>query len=150
MERRLGDQFSAKTLNVARDATPIMRRIQGASEQTVRAQLEELLNDRGQHAVPEADVVTLIREHLKQNPNSTRHMMTELGWSKVKAKWDGKEYSRAIWVRESFWVERGNVRGPNGYSQPITEHLHNPLIPDDGDHDAATGTVVHLAEGELY
>lgn len=149
MVRRVGARFSAKTLNVERDATPIMRRIQGASEKTVRAQLSELLDERGQHAVPESDVVQLIREDLKQNPNSTRHMMTELGWSKVKAKWAGKDYSRAIWVREGFWVERGNVRGPDGYSQPIREHLNDPLVPD-ASPDADSEADIHFVANYLY
>src|SRR6056297_4095760 len=94
MERKIDDRFSAKTLNVERDATPLMRRVQGASEQTVRAQLAELLDERGQHVVPESAVVQLIREVLKQNPNSTRHMMVELGWSKFQVKWDGCDYAR--------------------------------------------------------
>ncbi|HKL46926.1 MAG TPA: primase-helicase family protein [Roseovarius sp.] len=149
MERRLGDRFSAKTLNVERDATPIMRRIQGASEQTVRTQLAEMLDQRGQHAVPESDVVKLIREDLKQNPNSTRHMMTELGWSKCKAKWDGKDYVRAIWVREGFWIERGKVRGPDGYSQAIAQHLHDPLLPEE-DQDKTSEAVINLFAGDLY
>ncbi|WP_135505214.1 primase-helicase family protein [Roseovarius aestuariivivens] len=149
MERQVGDRFSAKTLNVERDATPIMRRIQGASEQTVRAQLAEMLAQRRQHAVPEADVMRLIREDLKQNPNSTRHMMTELGWSKIKAKWDGKDYALAIWVREGFWIERGKVRGPDGYSQLIAEHIADPLLPDEGQ-DETSESIVNLFAGELH
>ncbi|WP_428515387.1 DUF5906 domain-containing protein [Roseovarius sp.] len=127
MERKLDDGFSAKTLNVERDATPLMRRVQGASEQTVRTQLAERLDERGQHAVPEADVAALIRTELGQNVNSTRHMMTELGWSKFKVKWAKQDYARAIWVREGYWVENGKVRGPGGYSQPIAEHLETPF-----------------------
>lgn len=127
MERKLDDGFSAKTLNVERDATPLMRRVQGASEQTVRTQLAEWLEARGQHAVPEADIAALVREELKQNVNSTRHMMTELGWSKSKVKWGKQDYARAIWAREGYWVENGKVRGPGGYSQPIAEHLENPF-----------------------
>ncbi|SDJ38977.1 hypothetical protein SAMN05421850_1201 [Lutimaribacter saemankumensis] len=144
MERRIANGFSAKTLNIARDATPIMRRIQGASEKTVRALLAETLEGNGQHAVPEADVVRLIREDLKQNPNSTRHLMTELGWSKFKAKWDGKDYVRAIWVREGFWIERGSVRGPRGYSQSITEHLTTPLLPEEEDDISTESDLVAL------
>jgi len=137
MQRPLDERFSAKTLNVERDATPLMRRVQGASEQTVRAQLAEHLDSRGQHVVPEADVVKVIREELGQNPNSTRHMMAELGWSKFKAKWDGCEHARSIWAREGFWVGKGSIRGPDGYSQLIAAHLHkpNPLdgVPEEED-----------------
>jgi len=50
----------------------------------------------------------------------------EVDWSKEKAKWGGKDYSRAIWVRKGYWVEGGYVRGPDGSSQKIAEHLENP------------------------
>lgn len=147
MLRQLGNGFTAKTLNVERHSTAVMRRIHAASEQTVKAQLAELLNLRGQHVVPEADVVKLIREDLGQNPNSTRHMMTELGWSKSKVKWDGRDYSRAIWVREGFWVERGDVRGPGGYSQPIAEHLIAPRRDAAAQAKAVAGERDPLLEG---
>lgn len=149
MERQIRTDFSAKTLNVGRDATPIMQRIQGASEQTVRAQLGELLEQNGRHALPEADVVQLVQEKLKQNPNSTRHMMTELGWSKFKVKWDGRDYARAIWVKEGFWINRGNVRGPDGYSQSISEHLEDPLLPEE-EQNKEPKVVVKLSNYELY
>ncbi|WP_338550531.1 primase-helicase family protein [Roseovarius phycicola] len=127
MERRIDDAFSAKTLNIGRDATALMRRVQGASEQTVRAQLREMLDEEGFKAVTESRVADMVQDKLKQNINSTRHAMTELGWSKFNVKWDGKDYGRDIWVSEGYRVEGGKVKGPDGYSQSIGEHLARPL-----------------------
>jgi hypothetical protein len=126
MDRQLNERFSAKTLNVDRDGTAIMRRVHAASEQTVRAHLRELLDKRGQHAVPQADVVKLVREDLGQNPNSKRHAMMEMGWTKFSVKWGGCDYARTIWVRDGYWVDRGSVKGPDNYAQPIAAHVEQP------------------------
>lgn len=56
--------------------------------------------------------------------------MTKLGWRKVNTKWSGKDCIRAIWVADGHWIERGVVKGLNGYAQGLTEHLKEPeLLP---------------------
>ena len=134
MERTLSNDFSAKTLNVVADATPLSRRVHGASELATVTLMREHLAELGQHAVPEADVARIISEQLKCNPNQSKHLMTKLGWSKTSAKWDGKDYSRALWVESGYWIDRGTVRGPGDYAQSLTEHLEKPapsLLPDE-------------------
>ena len=93
---------------------PLSRRVHGASELATVTLMREHLAETGQHAVPEAEVARIIAEHLKGNPNQSKHLMTRLGWSKTSAKWGGKDYSRALWVDSGYWIERGTVRGPGG------------------------------------
>lgn len=66
--------------------------------------MEELLNDLGRNAEPEADVASLVREKLKGNVNSTKHIMSELGWRKSTFKWGGVDYMRALSVRPGYSV----------------------------------------------
>lgn len=123
MARPLPESFSAKTLNVASDATEIMKRIHQSSRQVSVEQLEEQLNQLGRNVIPEAEVAQFVQQHLRGNINSIRHMMGELGWTKQSLKWGGKDYARAIWVRPGFSVDRGKVHGPNGWSMAIDQHL---------------------------
>jgi hypothetical protein len=126
MQRRLANDFSAKTLNVVTDATDLSRRVHGASELATVTLMREFIAEEGRHAIPEADVARIISESLKGNPNQSKHLMTHLGWSKVFAKWDGKDYVRAVWIDRGFWIDRGTLRGPGGYEQPLSTHLQDP------------------------
>ena len=83
MARNLPADFSAKTLNVDVHGTDIMRQVFGNGRSTILDQLEELLNGRGQHALAESDVVKLVVGELKGNINSTKHLMSDLGWIKA-------------------------------------------------------------------
>jgi hypothetical protein len=123
LERQLHPDASAKPPNVIEDATPLVKRVHGASELTARAQLREHLNAIEAHAVPESDVARGLPGDLGINLNATKHLMTELGWSKRMVKWGGKDHHRAIWGREDDWVERGKLRGPGGFDQKLVEHL---------------------------
>ncbi|MFC2982003.1 primase-helicase family protein [Roseicyclus marinus] len=123
LERQLGDDFNAKSLNVERFATDVMRRIHGASRQTTIDQLEEFLDARRLHAIPEGNVAKVVHEQLKTNLNSTKHLMSELGWTKSKVKWGGVDYSRAIWVRPGFSIEGGVLFGDDRTQEPLVDHL---------------------------
>ena len=123
LERDLAEGFNAKSLNIATCATSVMRRIHGASRQTTVDQLEEMLNHLGQHVVPEADVARIVREKLKVNVNSTKHLMSELAWTKARAKWGGVDYARAIWLRPGFSVEGGKLIGEDGTVTRVADHL---------------------------
>jgi hypothetical protein len=125
MEWKQTPEFDAKSLNVETCSTEIMRRIHSASRQTTIDQMEELLNDLGQNAIPEAGVASLVREKLKSNVNSTKHIMSELGWSKTSVKWGGADYVRALWVRPGYSVEGGRLRGEDGSNISLTEHLES-------------------------
>ncbi len=123
MIRVIPETFSAKSLNIEDDGTEVMKRIQGASRQVTLEQLEEFLNDKEINALPEAEVAAFVRDNLRANINSTRHMMSELGWTKQKVKWDGVDHARAIWVRPDYVVERGKLIGPDGSRVRISDHL---------------------------
>lgn len=123
MERKQASAFNAKTLNVVEDATPLMKRVHGASEATRKALLREILIEKDIHALAESDVVEIVKKSLDGNISSTKHLMTELGWSKDKVKWDGREYVKAIWVEKGFWVDRGKLKGPDGFEQDLAVHL---------------------------
>ena len=123
LARQLPKNFSAKTLNVAQDATAVMQRIHDSSRQVTLDQLEEHLNEMGVNAMPESNLVEFVNNTLRGNANSFRHMMAGLGWTKSKVKWGGVDYTRAIWLRPSFTVDRGKLHGPDGTSEAITQHL---------------------------
>jgi hypothetical protein len=127
LKRSLSDDFSAKSLNVARHATPIMHRINAASESTVITLLQEELNKLELKAIPESNLAGFISKTLKGSVSQTRHLMAQLGWTKVKLKWGGVQYSRALWVAPEFYVDRGYLHGPDFKVVKIDEHLDTAL-----------------------
>lgn len=123
IERKLSEDFSSKTLNVEQHGTEMMRQIFGNGRATVVDRLKELLDGRGQHAVPEADVVELVTNALKVNINSTKHLMSDLGWTKQEVKWGGVDYARQIWVRPNYMVQGGKINGPDGFESKLSDHI---------------------------
>ncbi|WP_281857912.1 primase-helicase family protein [Litoreibacter halocynthiae] len=130
MARSLPDSFSAKSLNVSIHATPIMLRINAASERTVLTLLEEELNRHGLKAMPESNLTAFISQSLKSSIGQTRHLMAELGWTKFKVKWGGATFSKALWVAPEFSVDRGYLQGPGMEPVKIDDHL-NKAMPDE-------------------
>ncbi len=123
MNRQLPDEFSGKTLNTQKVATPLMKRVFGASEQTRINLLRELLAKAEVHAVSDKIAADIVREELGGNINSTRHLMSEIGWTSTKVKWDGAQFARSVWTEHGFTVGQGKVLGPDGFEEPISEHF---------------------------
>jgi hypothetical protein len=123
LQRSLPATFNAKSLNVADHQTPIMQRLQQSSRQTIVDQLEELLNEHGLVVLPEANVAGFVRKNLNANINQTRHLMIDLEWHKAKVKWGGKDFSRAIWVKPGFAVDRGKIHGPDFQTESVGDYL---------------------------
>lgn len=123
MARVLPGTFSAKALSVELHGTAIMAQVFGNARSTTLDQLQEHLDARGQHAVAEADVVEIVVGTLKANINTTKHLMSELGWSKRSVKWGGADYARQLWVRPGYTVEQGKVFGPEGFKADLVKHL---------------------------
>jgi Family of unknown function (DUF5906) len=128
LARTLPEDFSAKTLNVIVHGTEIMRQVFGSGRATILDQLKELLDDRGQHAITERDVIELVTTKLKANINQTKHLMSDLGWSKREVKWGGVDYARQLWIRPGYVVDRGRIHGPEGWSELLVPHLGEPEI----------------------
>lgn len=123
MARVLPEDFSAKTLNVDTHGTEIMRQVFGNGRATILDQLKEHLDAKMQHAIPEAEVVEVVTGTLKANINTTKHLMSDLGWTKCAVKWGGIDYARQLWVRPGYTVERGKIFGPDGFEEGLPRHL---------------------------
>jgi hypothetical protein len=123
MSRVLPDGFSAKTLNVDVHGTEIMRQVFGNGRATILDQLKELLDANKLHAIAETEVVRLVTGELNANINSTKHLMSDLGWTKREVKWGGVDYARQVWVRPGYIVERGTIHGPDDWRELLAEHL---------------------------
>ena len=105
-----------------------MRQVFGSGRATILDQLKELLDQKGQNAIAETEVVEVVTTKLKANINSTKHLMSDLGWSKVAVKWGGVDYARQLWLRPGYSVERGKIYGPDGWSENIATHLKEQEI----------------------
>lgn len=128
LARKLPEDFSAKTLNVDLHGTDIMRQVFGNGRATILDQLKELLDEKGQNAIAETDVVEVVTTKLKANINSTKHLMSDLGWSKAAVKWGGVDYARQLWLRPGYSVDRGKIYGPDGSVEHLAAHLKEPEI----------------------
>jgi hypothetical protein len=127
MARAIPADFSAKTLNVETQGTEIMRQVFGNGRATILDQLKELLDAKKQNAIPEAEVVEVVTGTLKANINTTKHLMSDLGWSKCAVKWGGVDYSRQLWVRPEYNVERGKLFGPDSFEEALVKHLGHDI-----------------------
>ncbi len=124
MEGRHAAKFNAKWLNVQEEATPLMKRVHAASEGTRKAMLREMLDSKELKAISEAKLTEFVKKELHANLAQTKHLITELGWSKDNVKWDGCDYARAVWTAKDYWVDRGKLKGPDGFEeQDLGEHL---------------------------
>jgi len=85
--------------------------------------LKELLDAKKQNAIPESEVVEVVTGTLKANINTTKHLMSDLGWTKRAVKWGGVDYARQLWVRPGYTVERGRIYGPDGFDGDLVKHL---------------------------
>lgn len=126
--RNIPEDFSAKTLNVDLHGTDIMRQVFGSGRATILDQLKELLDEKGQNAIAEKDVVEVVTSKLKANINTTKHLMSDLGWSKVEVKWGGVDYARQLWLRPGYTVDRGKIYGPEGSVEQLAAHLKEPEV----------------------
>ncbi len=127
MARKLPEDFSAKTLNVDTHGTDIMLQVFGNGRATILDQLKEYLDAKHQNAIPESEVVEVVTGDLKANINTTKHLMTDLGWSKRAIKWGGVDYARQLWIRPGFTVDRGKLFGPEGFEQTLANHLDGDI-----------------------
>jgi len=100
-----------------------MRRIFGNGRATILDQMKELLDKHGRNAIPEAEVVDLITDGLKANINTTKYLMSDLGWTKWEVKWGKVDYGRQIWVRPGYIVQNGKISGPDGFEEKLSTHL---------------------------
>ena len=128
LSRQIPTDFNAKGLNVDDVATPVMRRIQGMSRQTMLDLMEEYLNTKRCNLLPEAYAAQIIRERCHGSVNQTKYVMSDLGWTKTKVKWGGVDYARALWVREGYTVTNGQVYGPDGASEAVVDHLASDVF----------------------
>jgi len=123
MARELPDDFSAKTLNVERDGTDIMQQVFLNGRAVVLDRMQEYLDEDGKHAVAEAQIVWIVTDNLKVNINTTKHLMSDLGWVKRAVKWGGVDYNRLTWVRPGCIAEKGRLHGPDGFEVDLAKHL---------------------------
>ena len=100
-----------------------MRRIFGNGRATILDQLKEHLDQHGRNAIPEAEVVDIVTDKLKANINTTKHLMSDLGWTKREVKWGKVDYGRHLWVRPGYIVQNGKISGPDGYEEKLLDHL---------------------------
>ena len=60
---------------------------------------------------------------MRLSANAIQYMMTDLGWNRYHAKYGGKDYNRAFWVRAPYALDRGQIVGPDGSKQAVCDIL---------------------------
>jgi len=123
MQRELSVDFNAMTLNTALHATDLMRRLEATQVPATTQQLAEYLGREGCIAITEQDLRLYATKEMRLNPNAIQYMMTGLGWTRYQVKWGGKDYTRAVWVRSLYGIDRGYIIGADGSKQAICDVL---------------------------
>jgi hypothetical protein len=123
MEKEIPQDFDAKTLNIAKQSTPIMKVIQSSSTRVTLEMLQEALDELGLNAIPQTKLVELATQRLRQSPEAAKHLMSELKWQKVKVKWGAIDYARSLWVRSRYHAGDGIIVGPDDEPVRLTKYL---------------------------
>jgi hypothetical protein len=123
MQRELSPDFDAMTLNTSLHGTDLMRRLEANQVQATTQQLAEYLGSHEAVAITEQDLRVYVTKEMRLNPNSIQYMMTDLGWTRYQAKYAGKDYARAIWVKSPYALDRGQIIGPDGSKQAVCDVL---------------------------
>jgi len=123
MCRELSPDFDAMTLNVAIHGTELMRRLQANQVPATTQQLAEYLGREEAIAITEQDLRIYVSKEMRLSANSIQYMMTDLGWVRYQAKYGGKDYARAIWVKTPYALDRGQIVGPDGSKQAVCDVL---------------------------
>lgn len=123
MRRELAPDFDAMTLNTSLHGTELMRRLQANQIPATTQQLAEYLGREETIAITEQDLRIYVSKEMHLSINSIQYMMTDLGWVRYQAKYGGKDYARAIWVRSPYALDRGQIVGPDGSKQAVCDVL---------------------------
>lgn len=123
MRRELAPDFDAMTLNTSLHGTELMRRLQANQVPATTQQLAEYLGREGTVAITEQDLRVYVSKEMRLSANSIQYMMTYLGWVRYQAKFGGKDYNRAIWVKSPYALDRGQIVGPDGSKQAVCDVL---------------------------
>ena len=123
MLRELAEDFDPMTLNTAVHGTAVMKQLLSNQTPATNQQLAEYLGSEGCLAITEQDLRIYVSKEMRVSVNAIRHMMTDLCWTRYEVKWGGKDYARAIWTAPTYAIDRGNILGPNNYSQAVCDVL---------------------------
>lgn len=121
MQRELSADFDAMTLNAKLHGTDLMRRLEANQVTATTQQLAEYLGGQEAIAITEQDLRIYLTKEMRLNANSLQYMMTELKWHRYQAKYGGKDYARAIWVKAPYALDRGQIIGPDGSKQAVCD-----------------------------
>jgi hypothetical protein len=141
MERQLPAWFSGLHFNNERCSTALMQRIIGNSSDGAVDAMKEYVDVHNLVVLPDKELQSLVTRELKLKASAAKHLMTEIGWNKVKVKWDGKDFTRALWVHPDCGVSGGKVHlGGGGKEVSLRTALGR--VPDDQQHTQQAAPLV--------
>ena len=125
LAREQGPYFNAKSLNVNKLATEVMKEISALAPDVVEEMLEEFLREYNVRFVPVRYANKLLEHFVRRNANASKHTFDNLGWKKKKFAWGGKGPAYAYYHPEAH-PERGMLNNGH-YRQTIESHINERL-----------------------
>jgi DNA polymerase III delta prime subunit len=119
MQRQQQPNFDAMAIDLSSVSNPLMQHIQGAAESVLRQQMQELLDGLGVFAIGQEDLLSRAAQSMQFKASQLKHVMADLRWKSVKAKWGSVDYARSAWVHPDYAIRNGHVEGPNGYRKRL-------------------------------
>jgi len=114
MQRELPAGFSGKVFNSALCRTKVLDLVNANGGKATTEMARETLREHDIVAIAEADLVPLLSQKLNFSTEQIKHVMTELEWTRKKAKWGGVDYARMIWTAPNYTVVGGKLVTPDG------------------------------------
>ena len=125
LAREQGPNFNAKSLNVNKLATEVMKEINALAPDVVEEMLEEFLREYNVRFVPVRYANKLLEHFVRRNANASKHTFDNLGWKKKKFAWGGKGPAYAYYHPDAH-PERGMLNNGH-YRQTIESHINERL-----------------------
>ena len=133
MQHNIPVEFDAHSLDVLGSSTSVMQEIRQASGDIGRQIVKEWLDGNGVVAINNVGIKALVKERYISKASAMKYILSDLGWTQVQAKYDGKDYQKSIWLREGYTLKAGFLHHADGWSRDTEEgefHFDDRLVSD--------------------
>ena len=133
MQHNIPVEFDAHSLDVLGSSTSVMQEIRQASGDIGRQIVKEWLDGNGVVAINNVGIKALVKERYISKASAMKYILSDLGWTQVQAKYDGKDYQKSIWLREGYTLKAGFLHHADGWSRDTEKgehHFDDRLVSD--------------------
>ena len=123
MMHRIPHSFDAKSLDVVGAATDVMREIRQSSGDITRQMVKEWLDQKSVIALTNLGIKQLVKERYVSKASAMKYILSDLGWSQINAKFEEKDYQRALWLKPGYSIRAGVISHVDGWTLDTSDQF---------------------------